>query len=59
MKNSLASFAAALLVLQPSTQVPPAQYRIALPVYRYEFPRDHFDHPDFYTEWWSYTANVN
>jgi predicted secreted hydrolase len=36
----------------------PAQYRAALPGYRYEFPRDYFDHPDFQTEWWYYTGNV-
>jgi predicted secreted hydrolase len=35
-----------------------AQYRVALPGYRYEFPRDHFNHPDFQTEWWYYTGNV-
>jgi predicted secreted hydrolase len=35
-----------------------AQYRTALPGYRYQFPRDHFDHPDFQTEWWYYTGNV-
>ncbi len=35
-----------------------AQYRDALPGYRYEFPRDHFNHPDFQTEWWYYTGNV-
>src|SRR5262249_42552872 len=35
-----------------------AQYRTALPGYRYEFPRDYFDHPDFQTEWWYYTGNV-
>jgi len=35
-----------------------AQYRQALPGYRYEFPRDHFDHPDFQTEWWYYTGNL-
>src|SRR5258708_21378633 len=35
-----------------------AQYRNALPDYRYEFPRDHFNHPDFQTEWWYYTGNV-
>jgi predicted secreted hydrolase len=34
------------------------QYRTALPGYRYEFPRDHFNHPDFQTEWWYYTGNV-
>jgi predicted secreted hydrolase len=35
-----------------------AQYRVALPRYRYEFPRDHFSHPDFQTEWWYYTGNL-
>lgn len=33
-------------------------YRLALPGYRYEFPRDHFNHPDFQTEWWYYTGNL-
>jgi predicted secreted hydrolase len=33
-------------------------YRAALPGYRYEFPRDHFDHPAFQTEWWYYTGNL-
>jgi predicted secreted hydrolase len=35
-----------------------AQYRRALPGYEYEFPRDHFNHPEFQTEWWYYTGNV-
>src|SRR5947209_20586913 len=35
-----------------------APYRTALPGYRYEFPRDHFSHPDFQTEWWYYTGNM-
>lgn len=30
----------------------------AVPGYRYQFPRDHFDHPGFRTEWWYYTGNV-
>ena len=33
-------------------------YRQALPGYRFEFPRDHFNHPDFRTEWWYYTGNL-
>ena len=36
----------------------PAVWREALPGYRYQFPRDHFEHPDFRTEWWYYTGNV-
>jgi predicted secreted hydrolase len=35
-----------------------AQYRAAVPGYPYKFPRDHFNHPDFQTEWWYYTGNV-
>jgi predicted secreted hydrolase len=33
-------------------------YREALPGYRFQFPRDHFEHEDFRTEWWYYTGNV-
>ena len=38
--------------------VPSPEYRKALPGYRYSFPRDHFEHPDFRTEWWYYTGNL-
>jgi predicted secreted hydrolase len=31
---------------------------VQLPGYRYEFPRDHFNHPGFQTEWWYYTGNL-
>jgi len=34
------------------------QYKSALPGYRYEFPRDHFNHEDFQTEWWYSTGNL-
>src|SRR3981189_527308 len=54
MKSRLACIAAALLFRQPLA----AQYRTAMPGYRYEFPRDHFNHPDFQTEWWYYTGNL-
>ena len=33
-------------------------YRQALPGYRYEFPKDYFEHPEFHTEWWYYTGNL-
>jgi predicted secreted hydrolase len=33
-------------------------YRLAVPGYHYQFPRDHFEHPEFRTEWWYYTGNV-
>jgi len=54
MKSKLAALAAALLILNPLA----AQYRTAVPGYRFEFPRDYFDHPDFQTEWWYYTGNL-
>lgn len=54
MKSRLAALAAALLFLNPLA----AQYRTAVPGYRFEFPRDYFDHPDFQTEWWYYTGNL-
>ncbi len=28
------------------------------PSQHYEFPRDHFSHPDYQTEWWYYTGNL-
>lgn len=34
------------------------QWETALPGYRFEFPRDHFSHPDYQTEWWYYTGNL-
>jgi predicted secreted hydrolase len=37
---------------------PPPTCRLALSGYRYLFPRDHFAHPDFRTEWWYYTGNL-
>lgn len=33
-------------------------YHEALPNYPYSFPRDHFEHPDYRTEWWYYTGNL-
>ena len=51
MRSRRARVAACL----PSRRSP---YRAALPGYRYEFPRDHFNHPEFQTEWWYYTGNL-
>jgi predicted secreted hydrolase len=33
-------------------------FALSLPGYRYQFPRDHFAHPEFQTEWWYYTGNL-
>ncbi len=53
--KSKAFCAAVLFAIFPALDTP---YRVALPGYRYEFPRDFFAHPDFQTEWWYTTGNV-
>lgn len=34
-------------------------FDMARPGYDYQFPRDHFSHPNFETEWWYYTGNLH
>ncbi len=48
----------ALLALPLAIGAADFVYRQALPGYHYQFPRDHFEHPEFRTEWWYYTGNV-
>jgi predicted secreted hydrolase len=33
-------------------------FRLALPGYDFEFPRDHGSHPEYRTEWWYYTGHL-
>ena len=35
-----------------------ADFRLALPGYEYQFPRDHGSHDEFRTEWWYYTGHL-
>ncbi|MGZ4984360.1 MAG: lipocalin-like domain-containing protein [Chthoniobacterales bacterium] len=51
MKHSLGILCLALVSLG-------ADWKTAEPGWRYEFPRDHFSHPDFKTEWWYFTGNL-
>ena len=50
-------FLAILLVFWSATLLA-QDYQPALPGYHYEFPRDHFSHPAYQTEWWYYTGNL-
>lgn len=52
MKNSFAFLLALSLPLSAQS------WLVALPGYRYQFPRDHFSHPKYQTEWWYYTGNL-
>jgi predicted secreted hydrolase len=47
-----------LVLLFAWLPVAQGQYESALPGYRYEFPRDHFNHEEFQTEWWYTTGNL-
>ena len=38
--------------------LPGADWRLALPGWQYEFPRDHRLHPEFKTEWWYFTGRL-
>jgi predicted secreted hydrolase len=53
--KSRAICAVLLLAIFPALDGP---YRVALPGYRYQFPKDYFDHPEFQTEWWYTTGSV-
>jgi predicted secreted hydrolase len=60
MRTSLVpkfAFAIATLALAAGL-IAAVQFRQALPGYSYQFPRDHFNHPDFATEWWYYTGSL-
>ena len=55
---SLLAVLCSLLLCLPPSLFAQSPYSLALPGYRYSFPRDHFSHPAFQTEWWYYTGNV-
>ena len=53
MKSSVALFVVAGALLAGAQD-----WQLALPGYRYQFPRDYFNHPKYQTEWWYYTGNL-
>lgn len=46
------------MVLACLLAVSTAPWQQAVPGYQFSFPRDHFEHPAFRSEWWYYTGNV-
>lgn len=54
MRTSMLALLALFFAVQPSA----AQYKTALPGYKFAFPRDHFNHPEYQTEWWYFTGNL-
>ena len=37
---------------------PASSAALVVPGYTFQFPRDHFGHPEFESEWWYYTGNL-
>ena len=58
----VAAALAAVVAVAPGvpaeTQGTPSSAGRVLPGYVFEFPRDHFGHPEFESEWWYYTGNL-
>ena len=54
MRNNVGGLLLAFLCVTAHGQ----NYTPALPGYHYQFPRDHFSHPEYQTEWWYYTGNL-
>ena len=48
----------ALVMFAALTLLGAVSGRLALPGYDFQFPRDHFSHPEYGTEWWYYTGNL-
>lgn len=57
MKKTFAYLLAALFILG-AAPAHPANWRQALPGYRYQFPRDNGAHEAFRTEWWYFSGNL-
>lgn len=51
----IARFACALLI---AASVSASDFRLAVPGYEFQFPRDHGAHPEYRTEWWYYTGHL-
>lgn len=55
MPSLVRSLALLALLLVPCVH---AEWKTALPGWKYKFPRDHGNHPGFKTEWWYFTGNL-
>jgi predicted secreted hydrolase len=61
MKSLLVSTFIVIVAMAGADARPPGEkyeWRVAMPGWQYEFPRDHHAHPEFKTEWWYFTGNL-
>ncbi len=47
-----------LFLLSSPINISAGEFKRALPGKVFSFPRDHFSHPEFKTEWWYYTGHL-
>lgn len=47
-----------ITLVQAEPASAPADWKKALPGWKFEFPRDYGAHPEFKTEWWYFTGNL-
>jgi predicted secreted hydrolase len=47
-----------LLILLSPIKIFAEEFKRALPGKTFSFPRDHYSHPEFKTEWWYYTGHL-
>jgi predicted secreted hydrolase len=52
------AFAVFFILFLQASPARTAEWRSALPGWKYEFPRDHRIHPEFKTEWWYFTGRL-
>jgi predicted secreted hydrolase len=50
----LAFLVSSIFIGDPAARA--AEFRLALPGYTFSFPRDHYSHDEFRTEWWYYSG---
>ena len=57
--RGLCQFVALLASAAPGMVMTQADWRAAEPDYEWSFPRDHWPHPEYKTEWWYFTGIVS
>lgn len=55
---SIIVFLSMMCILSTPSFPQSTRFKLALPGYNFQFPRDHAAHPDYRTEWWYFTGNV-
>ena len=56
--NIMGAFRLLFCLLLLSCGARAAEFKLAVPPYTYQFPRDHNSHPAYATEWWYYTGHL-